>query len=259
MKVYIDVVLIINFIFDFILLLSTSIVLKRNVKIYKIILGSLFGSLTILLLFFRISSFTLFIIKFLISIFMILITFNYINLRYFLRNLYYFYIISIFLGGFLYFINNQFSYSNNNLIFINNGFKLNIFLGIILGIIGITIYIKNIKKLKTNYNKYYLVDIYYDNKKITLNAFLDTGNKLFSPYNNNPIILVNKDKIITKENDFIYVPFNTVNNSGLLKCVKAEKIYIEKIGYKKKFLIGLSDSIKIDGVDVILNEKLLEG
>ena len=59
MKVYIDIVLIINYIFDFILLLSTSVILKRNISIKRIILGSLFGSLTILFLFIEISSFEL--------------------------------------------------------------------------------------------------------------------------------------------------------------------------------------------------------
>jgi stage II sporulation protein GA (sporulation sigma-E factor processing peptidase) len=117
---------------------------------------------------------------------------------------------------------------------------------------------KQIKELKTNYNKYYKIDIYLNNKIITLNAFLDTGNKLVDPYKGYPIILVNEDKI--KDNyNYIYVPYNTISSDGLLKCIKPKKIYIEKIGYKNKFLIGLTNNISIDGVDCILNEKLLEG
>ena len=41
MKVYIDLVLLLNFGFDFILLFATSYLLKRNTKLIKILLGSL--------------------------------------------------------------------------------------------------------------------------------------------------------------------------------------------------------------------------
>ena len=54
MKVYIDIVFFTNFLFDFILLLSVNIILKRNMKIYRIILGALTGTLTLLMLFIRI-------------------------------------------------------------------------------------------------------------------------------------------------------------------------------------------------------------
>ena len=258
MKVYIDIVLIINYIFDFILLLSTSVILKRNIIIKRIILGSLFGSLTILFLFIEISSFELLIYKIIVSIIMCLITFKYKNIKYFLKNLYYLYMISIILGGFLYLINNQYSYQSNNIIFIKKSYKQNVILGIVLSIIFLYFYIKNIKDLNTNFNIYYNVELFYKGNKIKLNGFLDTGNKLFSPYNKYPIILVNKSKIKYNNKEIILVPYYTLNNNGLLECIKPDKIYIENIGYKKKFLIGLSKQIKIEGIDCILNEKLLE-
>lgn len=63
MKIYLDLVLFLNFAFDFLLLSSVSIVLKRNIKINNIIIGAFIGSLSILLLFIKISNFTLFILK----------------------------------------------------------------------------------------------------------------------------------------------------------------------------------------------------
>ena len=74
MKVYIDIVFFTNFLFDFILLLSVKIILKRNMKIYRIILGALTGTLTLLMLFIRMNSLTLFLYKLVISIIMVLIT-----------------------------------------------------------------------------------------------------------------------------------------------------------------------------------------
>ena len=256
MKVYVDIVFIVNYIYDFIVLLSTSCILKRNVRFYRIILGSLFGTSTIILLFFSFSTISLLIFKIVVSIFIVLISFGFKDIRYFFKNLYYFYLVSIILGGFVYFVNNQFSY-NEGLIFFNS-YKYNLLLGIIMSILLIRSYVKNIKNLKDNYNKYISAIIYFNDYCLEVNAFVDTGNKLKDPYSFKPIILVDK-KIIKSEERYLYVPFKTCNNEGLLKCIKAKKIYIDGIGYKKNLLVGLTDSINIDGVDCLLNERLLEG
>lgn len=258
MKVYLDIIFFTNIIFDFIILLGVSLILKRNTKLYKIILGSLFGSMTLLILFIRMNNIQLFLYKIIISIFMILITFGFKNIKYLFKNMYYMYLISMILGGFLTFINNNISNYNKGLLFINSNIKLNLFISIILSILLLISYIKNIKELKTNYNKYYKIDIYFNKNKITLNAFLDTGNKLIDPYKKRPIILVNENKIDINDK-YILVPYNTISNHDLLKCIKVDKVYIENIGIRKKLLVGLTNNINIDCVDCILNEKLLEG
>ena len=75
MKVYLDLVMFINFFLDFLLLLGVSILLKRNVKLGKIIFGAFIGGLSILILFFKMNSIELFLFKFVISIVMILVSF----------------------------------------------------------------------------------------------------------------------------------------------------------------------------------------
>ena len=256
MKVYLDLVFVTNFIFDFVLLLGTSIILKRNVKLFRIILGSLVGSLTLLILFVPMNSFLLIIYKIIVSILLSLTSFGIKSIKYFFTNLYYIYLVSIIMGGILYFFNNQISI-NSGLLFISS-YRYNILLGIILSIVGIRIFIKNIKKLKTNYNKYLDITIYFDDYKLSLNAFLDTGNKLIDPYSFKPIILIDEN-IIKSYKKYVLVPYKTCNNSGLLKCIKARKMYINGIGIRKNFLIGLTDSINIDGINCIFNERLLEG
>lgn len=256
MKVYIDIILIINFIFDFIVLLGTSIILKRRVKLYRIILGSLVGSLSMLVLFIRFNTISLFFFKIIIGSLMILTTFNYKDIRYFIKNTYYFYLISIILGGILYFFNNQFMVSSD--LMFKSCYKYNVIIGIVISVIGLIIYLKNIKDLRNNYNKYLKATIYFKNYKIDVNAFLDTGNKLKDPYLFRPIILVKEECIRDKEH-VLLVPFNTCNNDGILECIKAEKIYIDGYGYKKNFLVGLSNNISLDGISCILNERLLEG
>ena len=182
MKIYLDYIFFLNFIFDLLLLLSVSIILRRNIKFRKIILGALIGGLSIFSLFIKMNTITLFILKIIISIMMTLVTFSFKNINYTLKNLGYLYMSSMILGGILYFLNVQFSYHQEGLVFYHNGFSINLIVLIILSPIIIHTYVKQLLDLKTNYSKYYRVDIKYKNQILKLNAFLDTGNKLYDPY-----------------------------------------------------------------------------
>lgn len=257
MKIYVDLVLILNFAFDFLLLLSVALILNRKININKIIIAAFIGSLSILFLFININSFILFLFKIIISILMLLAAFSYKNIRYFIKNLMFLYLSSIILGGFLYFLNITFSYKNNGIIFFHNGLSINFIFLIILSPLILYIYIKQSKSLKNNYNNYYKIEIFYKSQIIKLNSFLDTGNKLINPYNKSPVILVDK-KYFKNINNVTYIPYNTINNEGLLKCIRVKKIYIEGVGERKNITIGLSDNIRIDDVDCILNMRLLE-
>lgn len=182
-------------------------------------------------------------------ILMITIAFKYKNIRYFLTNMLYTYILSILLGGLIYLFNSK----------VTLNIYLNYLVIIILSIEVMTLYIKESKKIKNTYNNYYKVDIYFkDKEKISLIGFLDTGNNLYDPYKKRPIILV--DKKYQKEDKFILVPYHTINGEGLLKCIKPEKVYIEKIGYKTNLLVAFSSSPStINGVEVLLHKDLMKG
>ena len=182
-------------------------------------------------------------------ILMITIAFKYKNIRYFLTNMLYTYILSILLGGLIYLFNSK----------VTLNIYLNYLVIIILSIEVMTLYIKESKKIKNTYNNYYKVDIYFkDKEKISLIGFLDTGNNLYDPYKKRPIILV--DKKYQNEDKFILVPYHTIIGEGLLKCIKPEKVYIEKIGYKTNLLVAFSSSPStINGVEVLLHKDLMKG
>ena len=211
MKVYVDLLFLINIFFDFLLLLSVSLILKRHTKIYRIIIGSLVGGISIFFLFLNITSITLFFLKILIAILMILTTFGFKDIKYFIKNISYLYLISIVLGGALYLLNIEFSYKNKGLIFYHNGLSINIIILLIVTPILLYLYIKEMKDYKQNYSKYYKIEIIFkNNKNIILNAFLDTGNNLIDPYKKRPVILVNYNVIkeyITNEKELL-VPYN---------------------------------------------------
>lgn len=260
MTIYIDVVIVINFVIDLLLLMTVSYILKRNVSSNRLILGSMVGSLSVLLLFIKLNNITLFLLKLLISIFMIISTFKFNNLKYTLKNIIYLYIVSTFLGGVLYFINNQFIYKNNGLSFYKGNSSSYIFI-LCLSPIIMYLYYKQSKELKNNYNNYYKVNIYINKHIITVNGYLDTGNKLVDPYLKRPVILLNRKKMIYDISKLkkVLVPYQTVSECNMLTCIIVDKIVIDKLGSKNKVLVGLIDDyINIDNIDLILNTKLME-
>ena len=212
MKIYLDYVFFINFIFDFILLFTTKVLLKRNVKIKRIILGSFIGTFSIFILFISMPSFIFFLSK------------------------------MFFVG----------------LIFYKTGKTLDIFILLLLSILFFIIFTKKIKKYKNKISCYKTVKIFLNNKTYLLNGYIDTGNNLVDPYFNKPILIINKNIDIFSKR-FIFVPYNSLNNKGILKCFIIDKVFIEDIGYLKNVLIAKSnDKLSLSGVDIILNNKIME-
>ena len=246
MRIYIDLFFLFNAIMDIIIITSVSILLKRNITYKRILISSLLGGISSLMLF---TSINRLLLELITIILMITIAFKYKNIRYFLTNILYTYILSILLGGLIYLFNSK----------VTLNIYLNYLVIIILSIEVMTLYIKESKKIKNTYTNSYKVDIYFkDKEKISLIGFLDTGNNLYDPYKKRPIILV--DKKYQKEDKFILVPYHTINGEGLLKCIKPEKVYIEKIGYKNNLLVAFSSSPStINGVEVLLHKDLMKG
>ena len=247
MKVYLDLVFLLNFFFDFLLLYGTSKVLKERISIKRLILGSIVASLSIFLLFIKLNSVELFCIKVLISIFIILVTFGKNN---FIKNISYFYLLSVILGGCLYLLNVSFTYRNQGILFINNGLSINFVLFLIVSPIIIFCYVKEHILYKNTYGNIYEVLIIKNNKKYRLMGLLDTGNRLKDPYKGRSVILVNND--ILMEGDIVYVPYKALNTTGVIKCYKVDKVIVEEKEFSN-CLVGISkDKIAIDGVECIL-------
>ncbi len=250
MTVYIDGVLFLNFAFDFLLLLTTKIVLKRNIKLFNIILGAFIGSLSTIILFFNITQIQLFIIKIYLSILMCLFTFYYKDLKYTLTNIGTFYIVSILLGGFLYLLNIEFSYKHQGLIFYNNGLSINVIILFIISPIILYIYVRQSKMFQKKIKNYHQVNLKVGNKILNLNGYLDTGNTL--TYKGKPVIITNINNTFKRKT--ILVPYIVIDGSGILECIEA-KVEIKDLG-NYDVLLGFSENLNISGVDILLNGKM---
>lgn len=250
--VYVDLLVIQDLVYNYVILLGVSLLLTRITNLKKIFLSAVIGTIPLIFLFLNINNQLNFLISFIFSIIMSIISFSFKDIIYTIKNIFYMYTTSIFIAGAINLININFLPTINNSV-------LNIIILIIIAPIITFIYIKSISKFKESYSNYYRVDIYLkENEKLTLTAFLDTGNKLIDPYKGRPIILVRKSLINVDDQKILLVPYNTLNNNDLLNCIIPKKIYIHDIGYKTNFLIGLMEEVNIEGVDCILNSKLLE-
>ena len=254
MIIYFDLIIIFNLLLDLLLLIGVSALLKRKTNIIRIIIASSFGSLSTILLFYLNNNLLLLTYKFVTSIIMVIISFKYQNFNYFKENLIYLYIISIILGGTIYLLNDTVTLSNKGYIFENNGLKINLYILLLISPIIIIKYINKQKHYHNEYQNYYNIEIYYNNKVIKDTAFLDTGNKLKEPYFHKPIILVNSSLIDDHIKTFL-VPYYTVNNKDLLEVFSPQKIMVNN-KKTKKALIGLSD-VNINGIKIILNKEIL--
>lgn len=239
--IYIDLVFLLNMFLDIILLTSVSVILTRNASVKRIIIGGFVGGISTFCMFLPINTISLFLIKIILGFLMCIVTFGFKNLRYSFNNVFYLYTTSFSIGGVLYLLMDEGIY--------------NYFILIILFIIVSLMYVKQIKKFKNNYTNYYKVDIYYHNNKLSLTGFLDTGNRLFDTYKHRPIILIDK-KIDYQLEEIIYVPYLSLNNHSIIKCLKTDKVVINNHTFNN-YLIGLSnDKFKIDGVNCLLHSKM---
>ena len=254
MKIYLDYVFFINLLFDFILLLGISILLKRNVSKKRLFFGSIIGGLSGFLILLPISSYLFFVLKILFGLTIVVITFSYKSISYTLNNFFYLIILSILLGGSLYFINIEVSKT----VFRDlPSSKIYVLLLVIFGFVIIILSSKYILKTKKVLRNKYKVLFFLNNKKMSLIGYLDTGNNLM--HKNRPVLILNKNIDINLNSyKVFYIPFTTVSGSGLMKCIKIDYIEIEKKKYNDIYLAFANDKFYLKNADIILNVNLWE-
>ena len=87
---------------------------------------------------------------------------------------------------------------------------------------------------------------------------MDTGNVLIDTITKKSVILIDKRKLLFNIKEFRLIPYMSVEGSNMIKVIKIDKVVFNNKEYTN-ILLGIMDKISLDGVDVILNKKLLEG
>ena len=298
MTIYIDVVLIENLCMNYIILFSTSYILKIKRNHFRLIISALLGGVYSILAYMQIVEiYSNFFIKIILSIAMVYIAYNAKNIKLLMKQIVIFYLTSFVFGGcafaLLYFVKPQEILMKNGMYIGTYPLKIAL-LGGIVGFAITVVAFKVVKYRMTKKDMFCEITIYMKEKSVKAKAMIDTGNMLKDPISRMPVIVVEKDilyeiipykilnnldKIIGGEiaseiydkeiveyiSKFIVIPFTSLGKqNGLLLGIKASKVKIELDSNEEELenvIIGIYDKklSKKNNYNALLGLDILEG
>lgn len=257
--IYIDVLLCVNLLINYVILILEAKLLNLRIKRKRLILSALTGSFYSIFIFFdQINLLLSLFIKLLMSITIILIAYGFINTRSFVKSIVTFYFINFIFGGIIFCI---WYFISPKGIFIKNGIVYFDISPILLILSTVVIY------FSIKIYQYFLgesdlhdsvcdLEILNKGRIVKLFAKVDTGNSLKEPFSNKPVIVAEyeslKDILPPEVKNYIQdnvedwtakgkktsllrvIPYSTVSGEGLLPAFIPEKVTIK---YKNKTYI----------------------
>ena len=200
MKVYLDVIWALNLLFDAFLLYLTAIILKRQVKIWRLALGGAIGSLLIILTitpFHAVAGHP--VGKMCFSILMVLAAFGYKRFRFFIKSLMTFYVTTFLMGGTLtgvhYFIQFDMDLASNVAMNHIKGFGdpiswLFVLLGFPLAWHFSKRNIEQFEMTKIQYESLAEVEVRFMEMDFSVKGLIDSGNQLYDPISKMPVMIL---------------------------------------------------------------------
>jgi stage II sporulation protein GA (sporulation sigma-E factor processing peptidase) len=229
--VYIDILIIENFIINLFLLLITAKLIHYNYS-KKIYLSAAIGALYTIVLFLENKFLSSFGMKVLMVAIMIIIIQRKISIKNTLRMMIVFFAVSFTLSG----ISFSFSIMDNQYSIFKN-FQIEKFSikYLIIGIMILYIVLSRILDMikdKSLVNGFlYDIEISDDKNVLYLKGLLDTGNALREPVTNLPCIIIENefiDALDISKNEKYYISYKTITENGYLQGYKSKKIRIRE-------------------------------
>jgi len=189
--VYIDELFILNAVINFILLFATKRIIRSNSSNPRLFFGSVIGAIYAVFMFLPNVEFIYsFIGKLIFSLILVAITYNIKTLKKYTRAVGVFYMVSFVFGGSAYAI---LSLTSGNA-------KIHMTLKIlvtstVIAYIFITFLTSYYKRLAIRETKFINLSVYIDEKKAIINCLIDTGNSLYDPLSDLPVIVVELESI----------------------------------------------------------------
>lgn len=197
LEVYVDVIFIINFIMDILLLLIVKKILKCKKRLIRLLCGAGIGAIgaCILAVVPKLNGFIQFLTAYVIICFsMILISFGFKNLAETIKAVVLLYITTFFLGGVInsLYYHSMVGYYFEELIqgrLFQNQSMAYFVLAIIVSAVAVRVFIVTLKNLRSGDLQTYETELSYGDKSIRIIGLLDTGNDLYDPIYGKPVII----------------------------------------------------------------------
>lgn len=276
MTLYLDLIIVENFLMNFLVLYTTGKILCRKLHIWKIAIASIIGVMYTFSLYINIPAIILNISKVVVASLLVKISFNSSGIKRLLKETALFLVISFIYAGcslaFVYFCKPKVLYVVNGVI-IGGGFifEIVIFSAIVsLLLIKLCARLIKMKSRLTAKDMITNCRVYNNGHYAEMNALLDSGNLLCDPISKDPVIIVNYEKVshlfYDEKSDVgcRLIPYSSLgNNDGLLAVRRVQSVEIDYDDETKKIcnvLLGFSkEKLSKDGqYDALIGLKVIE-
>lgn len=259
MTIYLDIVLIENLCMNYIILYATGIIYKTKTKMLRLLFASIIGAVYAVVSYMQVLEiYSNFLLKFLLSAGMVYLAYLPKTFKILGKQLLLFYITSSVFGGvafaLLYFVKPQDIFMKNGLYIGTYPIKI-VALGAIVGYIVIKSASKLIKGKLTRKELFCKILIRLGTNEIIVTAMIDTGNLLKEPITKTPVIVVEKQSLVT------ILPKEILENlDSILKgtnqielgeyATRFRVVPFSSLGKQNGMLLGM----KVDEVEIITEE-----
>lgn len=265
--IYADVIFLINFVMDYLILWIVSKLKKKKVKKRRLFLGAFTASLTYCLLIFLFNPFYNFFTSLLILGLSLFVTFGERDLKDIAKSFLYAHISAFAVGGLsiaLFYYTNITDLIGNALGFTIEYFSVKILIvAICVSFIAIKAGIYFVNEILIKKQVFYDITIKLDQKDICITALMDTGNSLSDPITKYPVIITEFESIKAllpenlrllfyekKEEDYTLV-IDAIEGTELMSSIRL--ISFKSIGKENGMLIGFKpEQVKIQKEDEII-------
>lgn len=235
LEIYLDIVVLENFIIDAFLIKITSKIIRTSVTMKRLLIASLIGgiyTITFCIPLLKVFSTILFQIG--VAYFIIAVSFQNYGIKAKIKAVGVFLLLSIVLSGMCYLLvllQCNFEIASNFFV-VENSVKNIIISLVLLYFLGdrIVSYFRE-RTLISNFR--YEIEVEVNNLRYNIKGFLDTGNELREPITNLPCILIEEGLIhdFKKTNQNIYlIPYCAIGVKGNLEGIKVDKVMIRREG-----------------------------
>ena len=288
--IYLDVLICVNLFINYFVLLSVTKFLHLKVTRLRLMLAALLGAMySIFILFPEVNLALSLIVKVIMSITICLAAFGFLDIIRLIKTMVVFYSINFLLCAFIFFI--QYFLAPVG-VFVKNGivyFKLS---PLILASSTIVIYFiiriwDNFLRRRDLPIENCTVTLTYMDRKVSLEAKIDTCHTLREPFSNEPVIVVEyshiekilpetlknlfmefntckrnqRDIVKCQSANFRLIPFSTIAENGLLPAFKPDKIQILYLGktFTKEAFVGTCTQNIFDGkIKALVSPELVD-
>ena len=278
--VYIDILIVVNLIVNYLLLLATARFLYLKYRRKRLLIGEILGAIYSLYIFFPDSNLMISLsIKLIMSATIVFAVFGFKSFSIFLKTLICFYSMSFCFSGIMlalwYLVAPKGMVLNNGVVYFNISPTVLIFSAILAYMA--TEIMNRVFAQRENKNLIYEVCVRVGDNTSKFSAKVDTCNFLTEPFSNLPVIIVSKEclkEVLPQDFSLVsdisdkscaqslklklrFVPFKTISGDGMLPAFKPDDLTIQKGIHKEAYVAVCSKGILPGEISALMNPLLV--